>query len=171
MTSNTVWEAILRMKNNSIVETLGNIKLLELRKIAFLCSSKYSPSSVLKSYDWATEQRKAGNCVISGFHSPLEKDVLDILLRGEQPVIMVLARGIYQRPSKELLQHLKSGRLLIVTPFDRSVTYITKETAEIRNRLVIALADEIVGAHITKGGQLEKLLDDCQNKKITILDR
>ncbi|MCY1714483.1 DNA-processing protein DprA [Caproiciproducens galactitolivorans] len=158
------------MKNSSIVETLGNTELLELEKAAFLCSSKYSSASVLKSYDWATEQQKSGNCVISGFHSPLEKDVLDILLRGEQPVIMVLARGLYQRPSKKLLQHLKSGRLLIVTPFDCSVTYITKETAEVRNRLVITLADEIVVAHMTKGGQLEKILNTA-NKKTTILDK
>jgi hypothetical protein len=82
------------MMNSSILETLGNIKLLECEKAAFLCSSRYTSEAVLKSYDWALEQRKAGKCVISGFHSPLEKDVLDILLKGTQPVILALARGI-----------------------------------------------------------------------------
>jgi len=35
--------------------------------------------------------REAGRCVISGFHSPIEQDVLHYLLKGKQPVIMALA--------------------------------------------------------------------------------
>jgi hypothetical protein len=37
-------------------------------------------SVILKCYDWAIAQREAGNCIISGFHSQLEKDVLHYLL-------------------------------------------------------------------------------------------
>jgi hypothetical protein len=40
---------------------------------------------VLKCYDWAIEEREAGNFVISGFHSQIEKDVLHYLLKGKQP--------------------------------------------------------------------------------------
>ena len=170
MTLNIVWEATLKTMNSSILETLGNIKLLKCEKTAFLCSSRYTSEVVLKSYDWALEQRKAGKCVISGFHSPLEKDVLDILLKGTQPVILALARGMYQKPDKEILKHVEAGRMLIITPFERSVTYITKETAEIRNRLIIDLADEIMVAHMTKGGQIENLLRDYPNKSAIILD-
>jgi predicted Rossmann fold nucleotide-binding protein DprA/Smf involved in DNA uptake len=155
--------------NSSIFETLGNIKLLEYEKVAFLCSSRYSSVAVLKSYDWAIEQREAGRCVLSGFHSPLEKDVLDILLKGTQPVILALARGMYQKPDKELLKHVEAGRLLIITPFERSVTYITKETAEIRNRLIIDLADEIMVAHMTKGGQIERILKELPDNPVTFL--
>jgi len=62
----------------------GNIALIELNKTAFLCSRQVPASAVLKCYDWATEKRKQGTCVISGFHSQLEKDVLHFLIKGNQ---------------------------------------------------------------------------------------
>ena len=55
---------------------IGNKALLELNKTAFLCSRKVPASIVLKCYDWAIQQREDGNCIISGFHSQIEKDVL-----------------------------------------------------------------------------------------------
>lgn len=70
----------------------GNTALLKLPKTAFLCSRKVPDSVVLKCYDLAIEQREKGNCVISGFQSQLEKDVLHYLLKGHQPIILVLAR-------------------------------------------------------------------------------
>ena len=70
-----------------IKELIGNEELLQQSKIAFLCSRKVPANVVLKCYDWAIEQRDAGKCVISGFHSQLEKDVLHYLLKGKQPII------------------------------------------------------------------------------------
>lgn len=157
------------MMNNEIAETWGNEKLLNVKKTAFLCSEHYSSASVLKSYDWAMEQRKSGNCIISGFHSPLEKDVLEILLRGSQPIIMVLGRGMYKKPNHEISIQVQSGRLLVLTPFPRDKTYITQETAEIRTRLVINLADSIVIGHMTKSGLIEKVLKNGK-KSVTVLD-
>jgi hypothetical protein len=84
-------------KKTMQMETIGNNEILKLPKTAFLCSRKVSASVVLKCYDWAIAQRDAGHCVISGFHSQLEKDVLHYLLKGTQPIILVLARVIKQR--------------------------------------------------------------------------
>ena len=59
-----------------LIETLftqGNCEIIRHRKDAFLCSRKIPAGIVLKCYDWAIEQREAGNCVISGFHSTIEK--------------------------------------------------------------------------------------------------
>ena len=80
-----------------IVSSLGNTELLKLRKTAFLCSREIPASVVLKCYDWAIEQRDKGNCIISGFHSKIEKDVFHYLLAGTQPVIMALARGMKEK--------------------------------------------------------------------------
>ena len=71
-----------------IEQLLGNEILLELKKTAFLCSRKIPASVVLKCYDWAIAQRESGNCVISGFHSQIEKDVFHYLLKGQQPIII-----------------------------------------------------------------------------------
>lgn len=103
------------------MNSLGNIDLLKLPKTAFLCSRKVPASLVLKCYDWAIEQREKGNCVISGFHSQIEKDVLHYLLKGKQPIILAMARGLKEKWEPELQKSLEEGRLLIITPFEKSI--------------------------------------------------
>lgn len=151
-----------------IKTTTGNIELLKLNKTAFLCSRKIPASVVLKCYDWAIAQRDAGNCVISGFHSQLEKDVLYYLLKGKQPIIVALARGLKQKIEPELQQAMDAGRLLIVSPFDETVIRVTEKTATIRNQMMIELADEVVVGHINTGGLLEKLITET-NKAFSVL--
>jgi hypothetical protein len=63
-----------------ILGHIGNLEHLKLPKTAFLCSRQIPASAVLKCYDWAIAQREAGNCIISGFHSQIEKDVLHYLV-------------------------------------------------------------------------------------------
>jgi hypothetical protein len=145
-------------------QTLGNTELLKQTKTAFLCSRKVPAGIILKSYDWAKQQREAGNCIVCSNHSPIEKDVFDILLKGKQPLILVLPRGIKKRWEQEILEAVYANRLLIVSPFDATVTRITRETALIKNETIIELADEIVAGYVEKGGQLEELLKDRENK-------
>jgi len=84
------------------VQYLGNRELLKQKKTAFLCSRTIPASAILKCYDWAIAQREAGNCIISGFHSQLEKDVFHFLLKGNQPIIIALARGLKEKNEPEL---------------------------------------------------------------------
>lgn len=111
------------------IQYIGNIELLKLPKTAFLSSRKISPQSVMACYDWATQQRSAGRCVISGFHSQLEKDVLHFLLKGTQPVIMVLGRSLYKKLPEELIKPLEENRLLIIC-LSRLVTNSTSLSAQ-----------------------------------------
>ena len=141
-----------------IVDHIGNLELLKLPKTAFLCSREIPASIVLKCYDWAIAQRKQGNCIISGFHSKIEKDVLHYLLKGNQPIIVVMARGLKQRLEPEFKSELKKGRLLIISPFEKEVKRITTKTAVIRNQLMIDLAENVAVGFISKGGNLEKVL-------------
>ncbi len=149
-----------------ITASLGNIDLLKLPKIAFLCSRKIPASVVLKCYDWAIEQRESGACVISGFHSQIEKDVLHYLLKGKQPIILVLARGLKEKIEPEFEKPMEEGRLLIITPFDKTVKRVTELTAETRNKLMTDLSDKITVGYSSTGGQLEKLLQNIE-KPIT----
>jgi len=54
----------------------------------------------------------------------MEKDVLHYLLKGNQPIILALARGLKTRLEPELKPALKQGRLLIITPFDKFVKWV-----------------------------------------------
>lgn len=151
-----------------IKTTTGNIELLRLNKTAFLCSRKIPASVVLKCYDWAIAQREAGNCVISSFHSRLEKDVLHYLLKGKQPIIVAMARGLKQKLEPELQQALHAGRLLIISPFDETVKRVTEKTAAIRNQMMVELADEVVVGFASEGGNLKRMLQE-QSVSLNIL--
>jgi predicted GIY-YIG superfamily endonuclease len=152
----------------SIKESLGNISLLTIPKTAFLCSRNISASAVLKCYDWAIAQREAGRCIISGFHSQIEKDVLYYLLKGSQPILVVMARGLKKKTEPEFLQPLHENRLLIITPFDINTRRISQRTADIRNKMMVQLADTVTVGYISPGGNLEKLLQTAGKEIVRI---
>ncbi len=95
------------------MQYIGNKELLKLPKTAFLCSQKVPAEIVLKSYDWAKQQRTEGNCIVCGNQSQIEKDVIEILLRGTQPIIIIIARNMKKRWQPEIQQALQENRLLI----------------------------------------------------------
>lgn len=153
---------MMKIKKNkmsvSIKDFIGNPELLLLPKTAFLCSRRFIASAVLECYDWAIAQRKRGRCIISGFHSPIERDVLHFLSKGDQPLILALHKGLQREWEPGIKKMLGEGRLLIVTPFVRSVTQGSEETAMVRNRLALALADEVKIGYASPGGNVERLL-------------
>ncbi len=137
---------------------LGNKDILKLHKTVFLCSRKCPAEVVLKSLDWATEMKNRERCVISGFHSQIEKDVLEILLRGSQPIIIVLARGMQKRWNKEIKSAINASRILFISPYEDNVLRITQNNANKSNEIMLDLADEVYLAYATKNGNLGKLI-------------
>lgn len=144
----------------------GNKKLLDHPKTAFFCSRKCPATVISKSYDWAVEQKNKGNCIISGFHSQIERDVLHFLLKGEQPVVMVLARSLYKRiPDKELKKGVDNENLLIVSPFKDNVKRTSSRTARKRNELMIELADDLMVAYASPEGLTSKLIHKMKTSR------
>jgi predicted Rossmann fold nucleotide-binding protein DprA/Smf involved in DNA uptake len=139
------------------VFAVGNLELLSLPKTALFCSARCPGDAILRAYDQAAKWRDADRCVISGFHSPVEKECLRILLRNDAPVILCPARGLPQRLPAQQAIAVASGRLLILSCFDENERRVTAELASRRNEFVAALADEVWFAHITPGGQMEQL--------------
>lgn len=139
------------------LHSLGNLELLGVPKTALFCSARCPGDAIFRTHDQAAQWRDNGRCVISGFHSPVEKECLRILLRGRQPIIICPARGLPKRLAPELRVPFESGRLLLITPFPATMKRVTAALATPRNRFVAALADEVWFAHITPGGELEQL--------------
>jgi predicted Rossmann fold nucleotide-binding protein DprA/Smf involved in DNA uptake len=140
-----------------VLTALGNIDLLALPITALFCSSRCPGKVILATYDQAAKWRDTGRCVISGFHSPVEKECLQILLRGTQPIIICPARSLPRRVSPEWRQPLAAGRLLVLSPFTARENRITADLATRRNEFVAALADEVFIVHATAGGHLDSL--------------
>lgn len=148
------------------MEYLGNKEILNNYKIGFLCSRKVPAIIILKTYDWAIKQRDKGICVVSGFHSKIEKDVFDILKRGTQPMILVLARGLLKRWDKEIIQLIDNERLLIISPFDKNIKRSTIKTAFKRNQFIVNISDKIYMPYSSPGGNIEKIKIKFQDKII-----
>jgi len=137
---------------------LGDRNLLRLRKTALFCSARTPGDAILRAHDAARRMRDEGVMVISGFHSPIEKECLRILLRGKQPIIICPARAIDEmRIPKEPRDAFKAGRVLFLSPFVRQPKRITRESAIRRNDFVAALADDVYIAHVSPGGEAARL--------------
>lgn len=131
--------------------------MLPLPKTALFCSARCPGKVILTAYDQAAKWRDAGRCAISGFHSPVEKECLQILLRGSQPIIICPARTLPRRIPPDWNKPLADGRLLILSCFPESERRVTADLAARRNEFVAAFADEVWIAHIAPGGNMERL--------------
>ena len=151
--------------SDAAFHSLGNLDLLSLPKVAFLCSRNCPPVLEPLVRAWAAEQCANGVCVISGFHSRLEKKVLHYLLQGSQPIILALASGISKQIETQLQEPVAAGRLLTITRYAPSVTHPCEEKCYQRNRLMMELADEIVIAYAAPGGNLERLCAESRGGK------
>ena len=148
------------------IQFLGNFELLRLPKTAFLASSTIPTDMVLRCYDWAQRMCREKQCVISGFSSHLEKNVLHFLLKGQQPIILVLARRMYQKIPSDLQPLIDNGRLLIIST--TSSPRQSRKTAFDRNRYICSIADQIVMIDASEKSSLAPLKEEFSNKLVTL---
>lgn len=128
-----------------MMETFGNEELLKQKKVGFLASRKISSLSILPTLDWATEVSKREDiAVVSGFHSKMEQNVLEILLKGQCGIIVVLARGMYRKLPKQYEEAMSQNRLLIISYEKDNVKRVSEQTAHKRNKFVREIADEMM---------------------------
>ena len=152
---------------------IGDIKLLSQSLLGFFCSNKCTGDAILRTYDLARGLRDASIPVISGFHSAMEKECLDLLLRGTQPIIICPARSIHNyRLKKPWLEGIDEGRILILSPFEEKHRQPSSSLAEVRNHLVATLAARIFVSHAEPGSKTEKLCLQHlgEQKQVIILD-
>jgi len=137
---------------------LGNAEILQKDSLALFCSSKCPGNVILKTYDLAKALRDADVPVIGGFHTPMEKECLALLLRGTQPIVICPARGLERiRLSAGVKDGIEAGRVLLVSMFGPRHRRATAELADQRNRLVAALAGMAFVSHAAPGGKTEAL--------------
>lgn len=148
------------------MEYLGNKELLKLSPIAFLASSTIPPDKVLKCYDWANKMAEEGVCVISGFSSYLEREVLHFLSKGKQPIVLVLARQMYKQIPAELQQLLDENRLLIISVSNSPRQ--SKATAFERNKYICEIAKQILFVGVTEKSSLYPLYKEYSQKRCTL---
>lgn len=114
--------------------------------------------------------RESGVTVISGFHSPMEQECLNILLKGKQPVIICPARSITgMRIKPEYKNPLGDSGLLILSPFSEKEKRISSDRSLARNRFVAAIADKIFIPYAEPKSKTETFCRELVEKGKTVL--
>ena len=120
----------MSLKSQPQMKSKGNLGLLEEPLTALFCSQRCPGDLILKTYDIARAMRDAGVPVIGGFQTPMERECLRLLLRGNQPVVVCPARGIEKmQVPRDWRPALDDGRLLVLSPFPAAVRRPTSELA------------------------------------------
>jgi len=160
-------EARLGTAAPALLSTIGNANLLGNYKVGLFCSVSCPADAILAAHNAAREFDENGTTVISGFHSPVEKECLRVLLDGKQGIIICLARSLVKiRIPKEWREALDAGRLLVLSPFEKRPRRVDTWSGRRRNELVAALADEVLIIHATPGGQIERISELVDRWKI-----
>lgn len=142
----------------NVLHAIGKGEVLNTLALGLICSVQCPGSIIIKTLDAIRELRDAGITLVGGFHSPMERECLDFLLRGKQPVIVCPAKGLGRpRVSLEWRKAIDQGRLLLASPFADSIRRTTKVQAHTRNQFIAALATAVLIPHASPGGKAEAI--------------
>lgn len=144
--------------NTYKIRYIGDKSIVKRNTIGFLSSSKISYEQSIECKEWVKYKIKNKEIIICGNINSIEKEIVNTLLDYKQLFILVLANGFKSSINDKISQAIDENRILILTPFEEEVSAYTKETAYIRNRLIIKLSKELYVGTVSKGGNLDKLL-------------
>jgi predicted Rossmann fold nucleotide-binding protein DprA/Smf involved in DNA uptake len=155
------------------IAAAGDINILRCPRIGLICSIQCPGSIIIKTFDTIRVLRDAGVTMVGGFHSPMERECFDILLRSPQPVILCVAKSLEGlRIGQDARRALKEGRLLIMSLFSDQVRRTNSVRAMQRNDLVVALADAVFAPYAAPDGKtlaiVRKALERSQ--RVFVLD-
>lgn len=150
------------------MEMTGNKQLLSYHKIGFLASSHIDVAEVMGCFEWASKKMEKNTCVISGFSSKMERDVLHFLLLARTPVIIVLARQLYKNIPEEWQPAFHDNQMLILSLSNASRQ--SRELAFKRNEYIAESADELLFTGVTETSSLYPLVKMFNSKVIRLDD-
>ena len=118
------------------------------------------------AYDVARALRDAGVGVAGGFDAPVERDCLNFLLRGRQPVLVMPARPLERfRPPAAWATAMADGRLRLESPFHADERGSPLANARRRNIALAERASAVLIAHAHPGGGVERLALDLLHRR------
>ncbi len=140
------------------LNVMGDPGLLRVPIMALFCSVRCPGSIIMKTYDAMQRLKLQDRVIAGGFHSPMERTCLDILLRGRTKLILCPARGIGRlRVRPEWRVPMSENRLLILSPFDDPVRRSTRRLASARNRFIAALAHTLFIPYAARRSRTEQI--------------
>ena len=139
------WRCLMDFGNG--LRGMGNPSLWNLEKLGVLCSRNAPrPDCIPKAAAF-----------FSGFHSPMEKEILAKLLEVKAPVVWCPAWGLGGTLGEAERTALEENRMLILEMKNLDGNLAA---AEQRNRFVLERADRLWLPHVSPGGMLDRLVKE-----------
>ena len=136
-------------------EYSGAKELLQRDIVAFFASRNPTNEARSLALRWAEEISQTNKVVISGFHSSLEREVLDILLKNGSSVIVGLGRSLYRKIPSFLQQAYDERRLLFISFSEKSRH--SESGAQLRNWAIAKLSQTIIFAPFEQSSMLSTM--------------
>jgi predicted Rossmann fold nucleotide-binding protein DprA/Smf involved in DNA uptake len=156
-------------KDGKDLALLGNPLLLDQTLLGIFSSMKCPARLILAAHDYAKELSSLGKTVIGGFQSPVEKEMLEVLIRGKSAIVICPARSLIgMRIPAKWLKKIEASQLLILSSFPNYIKRPTKETILKRNQFIVHLSSELIIVHAEPGGKVEMAIREAEStgKKI-----
>lgn len=119
----------------------GNLGLLtEPDRRSFLSSRKITGAAFLHSVQWAEKFPVRKAVLVTGYHSPVEKEVAHIILRQGGKMILFLARAPIKRIPAALQKFASQEQIVFVTLPDWKNARPTRDRCLERNSLIKRVA-------------------------------
>lgn len=165
------WPKQLVQASYESLDVIGDPKILSGSLLAVFCSSKCTGDAILKSTKWICQlSEDESRTVIGGFHSAMEKSLLEILLAGQCPLIVCPARSLkHYRMPKKFERAVESGRLAVISTLPPSVRTNTGSSSRKRNQLVSDLAGQIVVTYASAQSRTEQFALELLRSGRTVL--
>ena len=155
------------------ITVFGDLSILEARKLSLFCSVKCPGRLIVQASDLAHQLAELDVMIVSGFHSPVERECLNILLRGKGTIGICPARSMAgMRISPDIGVALSAGRAILLSLFSKVERRATIQASVRRNEFVAALGDLVLVINAVPYGRIERL---CQyvstlKKPLYVLD-
>jgi len=124
---------------------MGNPGLWSDKKLGVLCSRNAPKPDDIPNAE----------VYFGGFHSPMEKQIMNRLLELKRPIVYCPAWGLDSRLSPEMIAALNGNRMLILEMHNVDGDLAA---AEERNRFVMKNADDLWIPYVSTGGMLSRLM-------------
>lgn len=151
-----------------VVETIGNLELMNREKTLFLCSKKTPIELYEPVFQW-TDSLTSKDCVACFNSTDMESEVLKALLVSEIPTILFVMNRFTDVYNLQIERALHDNRMLIVV-LKRDEPRGSGLTPKLRNQYVLSICQHIVCGYINKNGSIFSLLAGRDNLKKLVDD-
>ncbi len=144
----------------------GNRNLLSKKRWGVLASRKENQNITQRVIQFISRINQLEHVLMSGWHSPTEKQVHNFLINEGIPHIHLEAKGLPYAECK-----LGGKDLLFISTCADTVKRITRARALRRNEMLCELSDQLLIPQINPGGKTHALVEQyCTKKDVFLFD-